>query len=143
VSRSTCGEGFIARAGASYCSAACKQRAHRTRKGGNRNAPVADKAALFRRPKQRRPEAGGHCAEAVELLTALDAEVAENCEERGEGPLEWSSADRTVLGLIACSIDRKVDLSAHYSATLTRSCRSSWPRSCGCWRRILRGCSSR
>ncbi|MDP7731509.1 hypothetical protein [Mycobacterium sp. TY813] len=63
-----------------------------------------------------------HSQEALDLLAALAAEAAENAEARGEPPLadgedDWSAAERAVLEMVACSVDRKVDLSARYLAT--------------------------
>ncbi len=88
---SSCGTGFIGRASASYCSPACKQKAHRSRKGANRNAgavtvtvAAADGMAT-------------HSAEAVGLLAELDAELAEKSAELGLlDPLVWSAAEGAV-----------------------------------------------
>lgn len=128
----SCPNTFIGRAGSRYCSAACKQRAHRGSRNAIRNAStesVTDVAVATRAPRRRRARsgqtentAGGHCTEAVALLAALNAEAAENAEARGEPPLavgedDWSAAERVVLEMIACAVDRKADLSARYSAT--------------------------
>ena len=64
---------------------------------------------------------GGHCAEALALLAALNAEAAENAEARGEPALadgedDWSAAERTILEMIADSVDRKVELAGLYGA---------------------------
>jgi hypothetical protein len=61
--------------------------------------------------------------EALRLLAELDAEAAEKAEDRGDPPLEigetyWSAAERTVLDLVACAVDRKVDLTEQYAATV-------------------------
>jgi hypothetical protein len=45
----------------------------------------------------------------------LDAELAASSERTGT-TLEWTVADREVLTLIADTIDRHVDLAAHYAA---------------------------
>jgi len=65
---------------------------------------------------------GGHSAEAVTLLAALNAEAVENAIDRGELPLEdgegdWTAAEKALLEMIACAVDRRVDLSARYVAT--------------------------
>lgn len=64
--------------------------------------------------------AGEHSAEALALLAALNAEAAENAEARGEDELadgedDWSAAERAILEMIACAVDRKVDLTAQYA----------------------------
>jgi hypothetical protein len=108
----SCGNGFIGGARASYCSPACKQRAHRSRKGGKGNAgrvtvTVATPVA-----------AAAHSAEAVALLAELDAELAENSAAHGLlEPLVFSAAERTMLESIARNVDRTVDLWARYRAS--------------------------
>jgi len=84
---SACGNAFIGRASASYCSPACKQRAHRSRKGANRNAPRVTVLA----PGGRR----GHSAEAVALLAELDLELSENSADLGLISGSWSPAPWT------------------------------------------------
>ncbi len=108
----SCGNGFIGGARASYCSPACKQRAHRSRRGGKGNAarvtvtvatPVVD---------------GTHSPEAVALLAELDAELAENSAAHGLlEPLVFSAAERAILESIARNVDRTVDLWVRYRAS--------------------------
>ncbi|ORX17717.1 hypothetical protein AWC31_14835 [Mycolicibacterium wolinskyi] len=57
--------------------------------------------------------AAGHTKEALALLAALDAELAENSETEDE-PLEWSAAERAVREMIADTVDRRVDLQSRY-----------------------------
>lgn len=113
----TCGDKFIGRGGARYCSPACKQRAHRGRQGGNRNASRAQRVTVTEAPKRsrrpRRSASGGHCQAAMEVLAALDAEMAEASDECEE-PLEWTAAEAAVRELIACEFDRKTDLEKMY-----------------------------
>ena len=100
----SCGEGFIGRSNAAYCSPTCRQRAHRGQGAQKRDT---------KRDVSRLPAA--HCAEAVALLDELDAELADNSAERGElEPLVWSAAEQAVREAIACTVDRKVDLWARY-----------------------------
>jgi hypothetical protein len=99
---SSCGGAFIGRAGASYCSPACKQRAHRSRKGANRNASGVTVTAA---------PAGARAAEAVALLDALDQDLAAAGAERGES-LMWSAQDEAIRELIASAVDREVWLRA-------------------------------
>jgi hypothetical protein len=47
------------------------------------------------------------------------AEAAQNTKDRSDPPLEdgedaWSAAECVVLEMVACEVDRKVDLSARY-----------------------------
>ena len=65
----------------SYCSAACKQRAHRSR-NRNRNARAVTVTAIAR---------AAHSAEARAVLAGLDAELVDNAELLGVS-LEWSAA---------------------------------------------------
>ncbi|ORB87510.1 hypothetical protein B1987_13685 [Mycobacterium kansasii] len=58
----------------------------------------------------------GHCAEAVELLKRLDAELAENSEQLGK-PLKWSASDSAILELAADTIDRRAELQELYEST--------------------------
>ena len=108
----SCGGAFIGRASARFCSPACKQRAHRSRKGRNGNAaPVTVTARLASADT-------GHSAEAVALLAELDVELAENSAAHGLiEPLEWSAAERAIRESIACTVDRQVDLWARYHAS--------------------------
>lgn len=111
----SCGNGFIGRAGTSYCSPACRQRAHRSRSGASRNAKcdniVVARAVVAgdaRRPGERSPD-------AVAVLRSLDEQLALVGQERGES-LEWSPQERFQLDLLAAEIDRTVDLAAMYDA---------------------------
>lgn len=108
-----CGDGFLGTPRAQYCSTACRQKAHRHRAGRKRDA---DRNAT--RVTVTAPAAGGvRTAEAQAVLAALDAELEDNAEQLGLGePLEWSAAEKTLLELIADTIDRRVDLLARYQA---------------------------
>jgi hypothetical protein len=61
----------------------------------------------------RKDEMMRHTPDARKLLRALDAELAASSQRLG-GTVEWPNQDRAVLELIACQIDRKVDLSTRY-----------------------------
>lgn len=118
----TCKNKFIGRVDAKFCSPACRQRARRSRGGGKCDTAVTDTGPKRATVETSPAVAGGHTAEALELLAALNAEAAENAEARGEQPLEdgeddWSAAERMVLEMIACAVDRKVDLTTKYEAT--------------------------
>ena len=52
---------------------------------------------------------------AQALLRALDAELAASAKASGE-QLEWSAAERDILGMIGAAVDRRVELSAAYEA---------------------------
>jgi hypothetical protein len=108
----SCGNGFIGGARASYCSPACKQRAHRSRMGEKGNAG---------RVTVTLPTSAGaaaHSPEAVALLAELDAELAENSAAHGMlEPLEFSAAERAMLESIARNVDRTVDLWNRYRAS--------------------------
>jgi hypothetical protein len=54
-------------------------------------------------------------AEARKVLRELDKEL-ESAARRSGRSLEWSAADRAVLGLISASFDRISDLNADYEA---------------------------
>lgn len=107
----SCQNSFIGRSSALFCSPACKQRAHRSRKGHNGNASrvtVTVPAA---------PADTDHCAEAIALLAELDVELAENSAGRGLlEPLAWSAAEQAIRESIAYTVDRQVDLWARYRA---------------------------
>lgn len=94
----TCESEFTGGARSLYCSPACRQRAHRGRRGDDRNADRVTVTA-----------AGGHCAEARQLLDGLDAELKANAARLG-ATLKWTAAERAVLDLIADTIDRRQDL---------------------------------
>jgi hypothetical protein len=103
----SCGEGFIGRSNAAYCSPTCRQRAHR-----GRGTPKRD----VKRDVSRLPAA--HTVEATALLDELDAELADSSAERGLlEPLVWSAAEQAVREAIACTVDRKVDLWNRYRAS--------------------------
>jgi len=110
---STCGESFIGRAGAKFCGPACKQRAHRFRRA-IRNAPRVTVTVAAA------DAASAHTAPALALLAELDAELAEKSaalELVGDDRLYWSAAEEAVRELIACTVDRKLDLWRRYHAT--------------------------
>lgn len=107
-----CGNGFIGGARASYCSPACKQRAHRSRRAGKGNARSV--TVTVATPVAAAP----HSPEAVALLAELDAELAEYSAARGLlEPLVFSAAERAILESIARNVDRTVDLWACYRAS--------------------------
>lgn len=111
---STCGNRFIGGARALYCSPACKQRAHRGRKGADRNGGRNARGVTAALPVAQ----DGHSAEAVELLRSLDEELAENSAEHGLlEPLDWSAAERAVRELIARNVDRQTDLWLRWQAS--------------------------
>jgi hypothetical protein len=115
----SCGNGYIGGARASYCSPACKQRAHRSRKGAKGNARGVTVAAATP------GAAGAHSPEAVALLAELDAELAENSAAHGLlEPLVFSAAERALLVSIARNVDRTVDLWARYHASDDDSARA-------------------
>jgi hypothetical protein len=113
-----CGVGFCGRADARFCSARCRQRARRSRVGGKCDGVgavtvlpgVADGVVAGCGGS---PAGGGHCVEALVVLAALDAELAENSVELGE-TLAWSAAENTVRELIADTIDRRTELLGLY-----------------------------
>jgi hypothetical protein len=105
----SCGNGMIGRSRAVYCSPACKQRAHRSRKGAG--VTVAADSTV-----PRVGQLGGHSVDAVALLQAMDAELAENAKKLGR-PLKWSAAERAILELAADTIDRRGELQSLYEAT--------------------------
>jgi hypothetical protein len=97
-----------------YCTTACRQKAHRQRAGGDRNADRNAKPVTVTVP------AGGpgHTAEALAVLADLDAELAANARDAGElSPLELSAADQALREMIADAIDRKVWLTQAYGST--------------------------
>ena len=111
-----CGNGFAGRGRAVFCSAACRQRAYRSRKAGDRNAASVTKSGGHIDTVQTRDGVVAalpgvstgrvHTAEALAVLAELDGELAENAEELGE-QLAWSAAEKTVRELIADTIDRR------------------------------------
>lgn len=112
---STCGNGFLGTLRAQYCSTACRQKAHRRRSGRDRNADRNETAVTVMSTLSAPPSGRVHTAEALAVLAALDAELADNAEQLGlEEPLEWSAAERVLLKLIADSIDRRVELQHRY-----------------------------
>lgn len=115
---SSCGNGFLGRAGAAYCSSACRQRARRSRRGDkcdNAAAAVTDTAVATRAPRRKRALAAGHCAQAVALLQRLDAELAENAKVLGKA-LKWSASETAILELVADTIDRRGELQRLYES---------------------------
>ena len=115
----SCGDRFIGRRGTTYCSARCKQAAHRSRKDGSRNASRNAASAAPVTVTALAP-GEGHSAEALALLRALDEELAENSADLGlteDAPLGWSAAERAVLELIASEVDHRVDLCRRYEAS--------------------------
>jgi hypothetical protein len=100
----SCEKGFIGRSNARFCSPACKQRAHRSRKG----SPEPRVTVM-------RPAVGGHCAEALAFLAELDAELAEKATALGS-ELVWSAAERVNRESAACVIDRLVQLTSASAA---------------------------
>lgn len=130
---SNCGDAFIGRAGSSYCKPACKQRAHRARKGDNRNAGGAESVTVTpprvrkRRPRRQqssKPAAvtqqvsvAGRSAEAQALLDSIAEELAENSDGQIIGDGQWfglSTADEKSLQMAADAVDRKVDLTQRW-----------------------------
>lgn len=122
-----CGNGFIGRADASYCSPTCRQRARRSRGGAKCDTPVTDTAPAPR--ARRRPatttaapstgsDPGVHSAEAQAVLAGLDAELASNSRRLGLArPLKWSTAEEALRAMIADQIDRKVELQRRWHAS--------------------------
>ena len=106
-----CGVGFRGRAGATFCSARCRQRARRSRVGGKCDG---GRVTVLPRLADGSPTGRVHSAEAVAVLAELDAELAENAAELGER-LAWSAAEKTVRELIADTIDRRGGLLQLYS----------------------------
>jgi hypothetical protein len=102
-----CGNSFEARGRAAYCSRACRQRAWRDRTGGNRNETL--RGGVTKAAERR----AGHCAEALEVLAALDAELADAARQSGQ-LLGWTAAESAVRELIARTIDRTTDLQQLY-----------------------------
>ena len=100
-----CGNSFEARGRAAYCSRACRQRAWRDRTGGNRNETL--RGGVTKAAERR----AGHCAEALEVLAALDAELADAARQSERG---WTAAESAVRELIARTIDRTTDLQQLY-----------------------------
>jgi hypothetical protein len=120
---STCGNGFIGRSDASYCSPACRKRAQRARSAGKCDAPAVTvtAASIADVPDEKnRCSPSGHSAEAVALLSSLDSELAENSAALGlleDAPLVWSAAEEAVRESIARTVDRNVDLWHRYLAS--------------------------
>lgn len=106
-----CGNGFIGRSNASFCSPACRQRVHRGNRDTKRNASAVTVLA----PKSRRRPRRSRSAEAEAVLRSLDEQLALVGQERGE-QLEWSPQERFQLDLLAAEIDRTVDLALMYEA---------------------------
>jgi hypothetical protein len=119
-----CGNGFIGRANASYCSPGCRLRAHRGKGAGETVTGETVSPAQRRRPRRGTTSTDTsetavdrpHSAEALALKASLVAELAESSQDRGED-LEWSAAEQAALDMAMCAIDRKVDLYARYLAS--------------------------
>lgn len=117
----SCSDTFIGRAGAKYCSPACRQRARRAGGAAKCDKAVTDTGVASRGRRRRTGAAvgrsdssfSGHCAEAVELLKRLDAELAENAKQLGK-PLRWSASESAILELAADTIDRRSGLRQLY-----------------------------
>jgi hypothetical protein len=110
----TCGNGFIGRASASYCSPACRQRAHRGRVSSSRNAAPAATVTVFAGSGGR----SAHSAEALALLRELDDEQAEASAQCGQ-ELVWSAQEQAIRGQLASVLDRKVELLELYESAET------------------------
>lgn len=113
----SCGNGFIGRSSASYCSPACRQRAHRNRGSQNRNGatPTVTVSASKSKSRPQRQQSRPRSAKAEAVLQSLDEQLAFAGQERGE-VLEWSAQERFQLDLLAGEIDRTVDLEALYAS---------------------------
>jgi hypothetical protein len=112
----SCENGFIARAGALYCSPTCRKRGNRAR-GDDKCDTVTVTRTRTGAPGGRRGTAGApHCPEAVALLKRWDAELAENSKHLGK-PLKWSAAESAILELAADTIDRRAELRELYEST--------------------------
>lgn len=111
----SCGNSMIGRANARYCSATCRQRGHRSRKAENRDTDAVTVPSRADLPVMEAAPAG-HCAEAVALLAALDAELAENAQQLGQR-LKWSASEAAILELAADIIDRRAELRGLYEVT--------------------------
>lgn len=53
--------------------------------------------------------------DAQRIIAALDTELAESAKQAGHD-LVWSTAEADVIAMIAAEVDRRVELSAQYSA---------------------------
>lgn len=106
-----CGDRFIGRGGAQYCSATCRSRGHRFRRAGKRGS-VATVTRRRGSQSQCEPVASRRSAEALALIDALGAELASN----GDDALEWSVAERQIIELAADTIDRRAELRRLYVA---------------------------
>lgn len=104
----TCGNGFLGTPRSRYCTPACRQKAHRRRGGRERNAEDRNVTVVV-----ATAPAGGHTAEALAMLTELDAELADSAAEFGED-LAYSAADRAAREAAAFAIDRTVWLRSAY-----------------------------
>lgn len=103
----SCGDGFIGRSNARFCSATCRKRASRGQ-GQNRDTSTVTVLAAPSRARSR-------SAKAEAVLRSLDEQLALVGEQRGE-ELEWSPQERFALDLLAAEIDRTVDLAAMYES---------------------------
>ena len=112
-----------------------RARAGSVRGGIGRAGIVTKRYAAGTKAAERR---AGHCAEALEVLAALDAELADAARQSGQ-LLGWTAAESAVRELIARTIDHTTDLQQLYQEATPRRGSSS-ARSCGCWRRRRRAC---
>lgn len=103
----SCGNGFIGRSNARFCSPTCRQRASRGQRSQNRDIVTVSAT------QGRRQRGGSRSDEAAAVLRSLDEQLKLVSEERGE-TLEWSAQERFQLDLLAAEIDRTVDLAAMY-----------------------------
>jgi hypothetical protein len=106
---SSCGDLFIGRQRAQYCSPACRKRAQRAR--GSNKRDKCDTEPVTVMPVRT----AGHSSEAEAVLRALDDQLALVGQERGE-TLEWTPQERFALDLLSAEIDRTVDLAAVYES---------------------------
>lgn len=105
----SCGDGFIGRSSARFCSPACRQRAYR----GSRDTKCDTSTVTVSARKSRRQRGRSRSAEAEAVLRSLDEQLALVGQERGE-QLEWSPQERFQLDLLVAEIDRTVDLTSMY-----------------------------
>lgn len=104
----TCGDRFIGRSNATYCSAPCRKRAYRARSGANRPVSRPADVTVTEPPS-------GHCREAQAVIDALNSEMASHADLLGQ-PLKWSAAEAAILELIAETFDRRADIQRRYEA---------------------------
>jgi hypothetical protein len=103
----SCGDGFIGRSNARFCSPTCRKRASRGQ--GSQNRDTVTVSAI----SGRRQRSQDRSSKAQAVLRSLDEQLARVGEESGE-PIEWSPQEQFQLDLLADEIDRTVDLAAMY-----------------------------